>query len=142
MEEAEAQLEDRALLMRVAQIAVPPELLRRGLRDHAQRTAQNSARGLAVTMLDTVSDMGLSGNPIVIAIAARLRLLALAGVVREHLLDAWVKASDEGSTVMRDILFTAAAEEPLVLFPHDRIGFDPESLQRRVLELVAAQGAA
>jgi hypothetical protein len=138
----DAQFEDRALLMCVAQIAVPPELLRRGLRDHAQRTAEKSARGLAVTMLDTVSAMGLSGNPIAIALAGRLRLLALASIVREHLLDAWVKASDEGSAMMRDILFIAAAAEPLILFSHDRIGFDPESLRRRVLELVAAQGAA
>ena len=75
--------------------------------------------------------------------AARARILALACLVRDHLLDEWVRWDDpNGIVLFHRSLFLAAAAEPLILLPNDGIGFDPESLRRRVLDLTAAQGSA
>jgi hypothetical protein len=54
-----------------------------------------------------------------------------------------VKEEDASGVVLfHNTLFVAAAAEPLILLPHDAIGFDPESLRRRVLALATAQGTA
>ena len=46
------------------------------------------------------------------------------------------------SVLFHRSLFLAAAAEPLILLPHDDIGFDPARFRRRVLELTAVQGSA
>jgi hypothetical protein len=58
-------------------------------------------------------------------------------------LDEWIRREDpNGIVLFHRSLFLAAAAEPLILLPDGDIGFDPESLRRRVLELTAVQGSA
>ena len=130
-------------LERLARITVPPELLQLGLRDYAEPAMRKSFTPLSAILLDHVVAMGLPGNPIEVALSAQLRVLALACVVRDHFLEEWVRRGDpNGIVLFHADLFTAAATEPLIFFPPDGIGFDPESLRRRVLLVGAAEGSA
>ena len=63
--------------------------------------------------------------------------------MRDHVVDDWIKRDDaSGIVLFHRSLFLAAAAEPLILLPHDDIGFDPARFRRRVLELTAVQGSA
>jgi hypothetical protein len=129
-------------LERLAKIVVPPELLQEGLNEYSKRAARNSSDPLSAILLDHVIAMGLPGDPVEVAISAQFQILALACVVRDHLLEEWVqRGGPDGIVLFHGSLFMAAAVEPLVVFPPDGIGFDPVSLRRHVLHLAAVKGS-
>ena len=137
-----SDLQASALLVRLERIDVPPDLLREVLHAHAQ-----AKRGSATALLDLIrsrlGDGAPAGRQAEVALAAKLRILSLACLVRDHVVDDWIKPEDaNGIVLFHRSLFLAAAAEPLVLLPHDDIGFEPARFRRRVLELTAVQGSA
>ncbi len=128
---------------RLAAIEVPADLLQRALDDYSRRAATGAPAPLSAIIHEHVVTLGLPGDPNELVLAARLRILALACVVRDGLLEEWVRRGDPGGSVLfHASLFEAAAAEPLVLLPPDGIGFDPESLRRNVLQAAAVKGRA
>jgi hypothetical protein len=139
-----SNLQASALLARVERVDVPPDLLRDVL--HAQAATRSAMPGPVDTLTGLILGRlagGLSaGSQTDIALAARLRILSLAYLVRDHVVDDWVKRDDaSGIVLFHRSLFLAAAAEPLILLPHDDIGFEPARFRRRVLELTAVQGS-
>lgn len=141
-----SNLQASALLARVERVDVPPDLLRDVLHAHAQAgrpAARDAADTLTGLILGRLAAGPLPGSQTDIALAARLRILSLACLVRDHVVDDWIKRDDaSGIVLFHRSLFLAAAAEPLILLPHDDIGFDPARFRRRVLELTAVQGSA
>jgi hypothetical protein len=142
-----SNLQASALLARVERVDVPPDLLRDVLHAHAQAATPPAAPGPVDTLTGLILGHlagGLSaGSQADIALAARLRILSLACLVRDRVVDDWVKRDDaSGIVLFHRSLFLAAAAEPLILLPHDDIGFEPARFRRRVLELTAVQGSA
>jgi hypothetical protein len=135
-------LQASSLLARLERVAVAPDLLRDVLHAHAQ----SEVKGKGVTLSDLILgrvDAGASGSHADIVLAAKLRILSLACLVRDRVLDEWVRwENPNGIVLFHRSLFLAAAAEPLALLPNGDIDFDPESLRRRVLELTAVQGSA
>jgi hypothetical protein len=132
-----------ARVQRWREIAVPAELLQKSLEEYTRRNAAGAPARLTTVLLDQVAAFDLSGDPMEIAVAARLRILALACVVRDRLLDDWVRRDAGGGMVLfHNSLFAAAAVEPLIVFPPDQIGFDPESLRRNALGAAVVKGSA
>src|SRR5215470_1156445 len=129
-------------LEQLIRVPVPPELLQRGLGEYSERAARKSSDRLSTILLDRAVAMALPGNPLEIAISAQFRILALACIVREGLLEEWVqRGNPDGIVLFHASLFMAAAVEPLIVIPPDRVGFDPASLRRNVLQLAAAKGS-
>ncbi len=86
-------------------------------------------------ILGCVADQDIVGNHADIALAAKIRILSLACLVRDHALDEWVKCENpNGIVLFHHSLFREAATEPLILLSNNDIGFDPAGLRRRVLE--------
>jgi len=142
-----SNLQVSALLARVGRVDVPPDLLRDVLHAHAQSAPRSAARDQADTLtgliLGRLAAGPLAGSQADTALAVRLRILSLACLVRDHVVDDWIKRDDaSGIVLFHRSLFLAAAAEPLVLLPHDDIGFDAARFRRRVLELTAVQGSA
>jgi hypothetical protein len=132
-----------ALLARLERVDVPPDLLRDVLHAHARATTRGPAETLTGLILGRLAADPSSGSKADIALAARLRILSLACLVRDHVVDDWIKREDaNGIVLFHRSLFLAAAAEPLVLLPNNDIGFDPARFRRRVLELTAVQGSA
>jgi hypothetical protein len=84
-------LQASALLARVGRVDVPPDLLRDVLHAHAHSAPRSAARGQADTLTGLILGRlagGLSaGSQADIALAARLRILSLACLVRDHVVD-------------------------------------------------------
>jgi hypothetical protein len=138
-----SNLQASSLLARLEQVDVPPDLLRDVLHAHAQSNVRGSGGMLSALILGRVGARGMSGSHADIVLAAKVRILSLACLVRDHVLDEWIRREDpNGIVLFHRSLFLAAAAEPLILLPDGDIGFDPESLRRRVLELTAVQGSA
>jgi hypothetical protein len=140
-----SNLQASALLARVERVDVPPDLLRDVLHAHAQSAPRSATPADTLTglILGRLAAGPSSGSQTDIALAARLRILSLACLVRDHVVDDWVKRDDaSGIVLFHRSLFLAAAAEPLILLPHDDIGFEPACFRRRVLELTAVQGSA
>jgi len=137
------RLPDATRVQRLRKIAVPARLLQRGLEEYTRRNAAGARARLTTVLLDQVAAFDLPGDPMEIALAARLRILALACVVRDRLLEDWVRRDGAGGMVLfHNSLFTAAAVEPLIDVPPDQIGFDPEGLRRNALGSAAVKGSA
>ena len=142
-----SNLQASTLLARVERVSVPPDLLRDVLHAHAQAGTRSAMSGpvdsLTRLILGRLAAGPLSGSQTDIALAARLRILSLACLVRDHVVDDWIKRDDaSGIVLFHRSLFLAAAAEPLILLPRDDIGFDSARFRRRVLELTAVQGSA
>ena len=142
-----SSLQTSALLARVGRVDVPPDLLRDVLHAHAQSARRSATRDSADTLTGLILGRLAAGqvaeSEADVALAARLRILSLACLVRDHVVDDWVKRDDaSGIVLFHRSLFLAAAAEPLILLPHDDIGFDPACFRRRVLELTTVQGSA
>jgi hypothetical protein len=123
------------------------DLLRDVLQAHAQAGTRSAMSGPVDSptrlILSRLAAGPLSGSQTDIALAARLRILSLACLVRDHVVDDWIKRDDaSGIVLFHRSLFLAAAAEPLILLPRDDIGFDSARFRRRVLELTAVQGSA
>jgi hypothetical protein len=90
-----------------------------------------------------LGDGAPAGRQAEVALAAKLRILSLACLVRDHVVDDWIKPEDgNGIVLFHRSLFLAAAAEPLLQLPNGDIGFDPARFRRRVLALTAVQGSA
>jgi hypothetical protein len=138
-----SNLQTSALLACVGRVDVPPSLLRDVLHAHAQSATRDQADTLTGLILRHLAGGLSAGSQADVALAARLRILSLACVVRDHVVDDWVKRDDaSGIVLFHRSLFLAAAAEPLILLPRDDIGFEPARFRRRVLELTAVQGSA
>ena len=142
-----SSLQTSALLARVGRVDVPPDLLRDVLHAHAQSARRSATRDSADTLTGLILGRLAAGqvaeSEADVALAARLRILSLACLVRDHVVDDWVKRDDaSGIVLFHRSLFLAAVAEPLILLPHDDIGFDPARFRRRVLELTTVQGSA
>jgi hypothetical protein len=101
-----------------------------------RRRSRNLIRG-------RLGDGAPAGRQAEVALAAKLRILSLACLVRDHVVDDWIKPQDaNGMVLFHRSLFLAAAAEPLLQLPNGDIGFDPARFRRRVLKLAAVQGSA
>src|SRR5262249_7883881 len=130
-------------VQRLREISVPAGLLQRGLEEYNRRSAAGAPAPLTTVLLDQVTAFDLPGDPVEIALAARLRIRGLACVVQDRLLDDWVRRdAPDGMVLFHNSLFAAAAVEPLIMFPPNQIGFDPESLRRNTLSSAAVKGSA
>lgn len=128
--------------LRLGGIAVSAELLRRVVADYG-RHVDGAPVPLSQLALDHIVSLALPGDPIETALAARLRILALACVVDGRFLEEWVQRCDpSGSVLFHETLFRAAATEPIIEIPPDGVGFDPLSLRSNVLRSAAARGFA
>jgi hypothetical protein len=131
-------LDASALLARLEQIDVSPDLLR----DVAIAAAGGLREPLQSLIFGIVARRESSGNRADIALAVKVRIMSLARLVREHALNEWVEEEDKNGIVLfHNNLFRAAATEPLILLADDNIGFDATSLRHRVLELTVVQGS-
>jgi hypothetical protein len=142
-----SNLQASSLLARLERVDVPPDLMRDVLHAHAQSAVHGSGGTLSALISGRISGRvgvgGVSGHHADIVLAAKARILSLACLVRDHVLDEWVRRDDpNGIVLFHKSLFLAAAAEPLILLPNGDIGFDPQGLRRRVLELTAVQGSA
>src|SRR5712671_131690 len=122
-------LQASSLLARLERVAVPPDLLRDVLHAHAHPDMNGRGATLSDLILGRVG-AGVPGSHSDIVLAAKLRTLSLACLVRDHVLDEWVRwENPSGIVLFHRSLFLAAAAEPLALLPNGDIGFDPESLR-------------
>jgi len=128
------------VLERVRLIELPPELLRDILHGGGALVAPDSPDLFAASIAARVGAMGIEGEAGDVVLAARLRVLALARVLRDHFVETPAAPSDENDVVfLNRAVFVAATDEPLIVLSDGHVGFDPGGLRSRLMRLVGAR---
>jgi len=102
--------EASALLACLERIDVSSELLRDVHHAHAKAAAQGSREPLSTVIFGCVGAHNILGNRADIVLAAKIRILSLATLARDHVLDEWVRREDDpnGIVLFHGSLFRAA----------------------------------
>src|SRR5262249_6145437 len=103
-----SRMQDRqvsALLARLQRVVVPPALMRDALQAYSQAAGCSAPKQLAACISDEVVAKRIAGDRAEVVLAAKLKILSLACLVRDHALDEWTQGDPSGIVLFHDSLF-------------------------------------